>query len=258
MRTLALFVPVAYLAHTRLRRAPQLWGLLVLTEWLPAGLVLVLLGGRGPLDALVGFGLAYGAFITVYEIGYLANDLLAFRETGGRSRLGEVPPSVGLVAGAVLVRLVIFVFLTVVLGRSGEVGWWGVYGLLAAAFTLHNVLVHPGLRGATFVHLATTRILAPVFSFLAPEVLLPLVAGVLPAYVLPRLLAYLESKDALSLPGRATTGFKVRFHAALLLPGALLAVLLHSWIPFLVCLYYLVVWTAAWTLGIGRSREALS
>jgi hypothetical protein len=203
------------------------------------------------------FLLAYVAFISLYEVGYLANDLLAFREEGGgRGRLGDAPPGAALVAGAVVVRSGVFVGATWLLGLLADPRWWAFYALLASAFTVHNLLRSPALRLVSFVHLALSRFYAPIFAFLGGPSLALLAAPVLLHYVLLRALGYLESKGISNIPGRGDTAFKVRYYAVLVAPSCLLTILTGSWIPVAFNAWYLAAWTGAWALGLGRGRAA--
>lgn len=252
----ALLVPFAYLWRTRLERDPSVFGLVVMADWVPALLILVVLLGLPVPTALALFAGGYLSFISLYELGYLANDLLASGRPHERSRLGRFPPGPAWVTAAVLARVGYFAAGTIVLGPGAGPVWWGFYLALVAGFTAHNVLEPLSARVVTFAFLATARFLAPIFWLLPAETFGVLIPAVLVGYVLQRTLGYLESKGALHIEGRAGSGFKVRFYATAFLPMALFSLLLGSWVPLAFNAYYMALWSAGALAGVGRDRAS--
>lgn len=247
-----LAVPFLYLHHTRLRQDPAAGYLqLVLLELVPAVLCGAALAGPLDLGWVATFLGAYLAFVTLYEIGYLVNDVSAAREgERARPRLPSVPPRSAL-AVAVAVRVAVFLGLTLVLGQAGRAAWWAFYLLLALAVVAHNVLLAPGLRAVTFVHLAIARFLAPLMAVVIPAAdLAPALAPVVLVYALPRLLRYLDVKSGTA--GAVDPLVRLRLHSLLLVPASLLTLTSGSALPLGLAAYYLAAWSVAWMAGSRR------
>lgn len=214
---LLYFVPFTYAFTTRLRQGLAFH---FLFEWAPAGLM-VLLFHEGELGAaIVGAILSYIAFISLYEIGYLYNDLVASkREPGGRHRGPQDAGSGWLIAWCV-VRIAIFAAVTIVAGRTADPAWWSFFAGLSIVFALHNVIRELELRVTTFVWLAWFRFMAPMIFIVADEQRLGIAFGGGIAYAFFRTLAYLDAKDLLVMKSRKTLRFRLIFFLIPLL-GAL-------------------------------------
>ncbi|QIX62523.1 hypothetical protein HER32_15585 [Hymenobacter sp. BT18] len=202
-------------------------------------------------QALLKFVLAYLAFISIYEIGYLGNDVYSVRtETNPRRRVKDFDPSDATVGIWVLVRVAAFVGISWYLDVLTNPLWLAFYGVLAVFFYLHNVLKEKELKVMTFVNLAFVRYFAPIFIFLTPEQLMLFAAPVFLNYVFYRTLMYIDSKGMLNMPSRRLPSYKVNYY---LLAGGvslLLSLMGHSWVPLAVTGYYLAFWLAVRMAGI--------
>ena len=208
MNLLYLF-PFSYFHATRLRGGSIAFH--ALFEWLAAALLVTILGALPPFQALGHALLVYIAFISLYEIGYLANDLFgAQRESDGRHR-GPQGAGVGWISIWIVVRAVAFVGLTLVLGQQGSAAWWGFFLALATVFALHNLLDDRELKVGTFLWLSWFRFMAPVIFVLDDKYRMGVAFAAAIAYAAFRQLGYLDSKGLLNMPGRQRMRFRLVF-----------------------------------------------
>jgi hypothetical protein len=191
-------------------------------EWFLA-LVILFLSGYSVGDALRNFLLGYLAFIALYEIGYITNDVHSVRnEAKPRKRLKDFNPSNGVVAIWIIIRIAVFAGISYLLHVLADPRWAVFYGVLALMFFLHNYLRDKQLKTFTFMNLAFLRFLAPFFIFLTTEQLVLWLPGIVLHYVIFRTLTYMDSKDLLHMPARDTVAFKLNYY--LLLGGISLVV----------------------------------
>ena len=240
--TLRFILPFSYVLASRLT-TPRTWVSLLGFEWAPIALLLWYLGDISVVELPLFFALAYVAFISIYEIGYLANDVISIRfEDDPRQRLPDFQPANAQLILWVLTRLATFTTITWYLQMLSDWQWWGFYASLALIFSLHNIITNYGLRVPTFVGLAMSRILAPIFPFLEPSDLSLIFLPLFLNYALFRTLAYMDSKDLLTLPGRQSPTFRIGFYLILLPLSLMLSALAFSPIPLAINAYYLVFW----------------
>lgn len=202
-------LPFAYFYDTRLRTGSVAFH--VIFEWLAAVVLVLVLGSVGPAQALLAAGLSYLAFISLYEIGYLANDLFASRkEAGGRQR-GPQGASGAWVAAWFVARLAAFMLATIFMGKLAALEWWSFFAALSVVFALHNGLTDRELKAATFLWLAWFRFMAPVMFVVQDSQHLGIGLAAAMAYASFRLFGYLDSKGLLHMPGRQRPGFRLFF-----------------------------------------------
>ena len=202
-------LPFTYFYDTRLRSGSVSFH--VIFEWLAAVVLVLAVGAASPAQALTAAGLSYLAFISLYEVGYLVNDLFASRkEAGGRQR---GPQGAGVVwVGAWFVsRLVAFMFVTILMGKLAAPEWWSFFTALAIVFALHNGLTDREFKTATFLWLAWLRFMAPVMFVVQDSQRLGIGLAAAIAYSSFRLFGYLDSKGLLKMPGRQRPGFRLFF-----------------------------------------------
>jgi hypothetical protein len=206
---LAYLFPFVYFFDTRLRCNSVSFH--VVFEWGAAALVACVLGREAPGLALLTAVYCYIAFISLYEIGYLINDLYsAKREAKGRRRGPQGVGAVWVVLW-VLSRISVFMVVSFVSGLWTLVEWWMFFGGMCVAFALHNLWIDQDLKVATFLWLAWFRFMAPIVFVVQTEDLMGVAfaAGVI--YVGFRLFGYLDSKGLLIMPGRQRTRFRLAF-----------------------------------------------
>ncbi len=202
-------IPFTYFFDTRLRAGNVAFH--AVFEWLAAVVMVCLLGTGTPTQSLLVALLAYLAFICLYEIGYIVNDLFASaKEEGGRKR-GPQGAGWGWVAPWFVLRLMGFVATTHFAGQTLEPAWWSFFGALCLVFALHNVLVDRELKAATFLWLAWFRFMAPIMFAVQPDQRLGIAFAAAMGYSAVRLFGYLDSKGLLQMPGRQSTEFRVIF-----------------------------------------------
>ena len=248
-------IPMNYFWATRLtdRRS---WASMLGFEWGPQLLAIWLLSTASMTTASLHFALAYLAFISIYEIGYLTNDIISVRfEEEPRRRMAGREPTVLQFGLWVLGRLTAFTGLTFFMGLQGEWWWWGFFGALSLVFMLHNALRDASLRVVSFVGLATGRAIAPLLPFLTFDILRSLLIPILLNYVLFRTLAYMDSKDLLDMPNRQSTRFRIGFYAVLIPLSAMIAIIDQSPLALAVNGYYLLFWSLLGFALIFRRNE---
>jgi hypothetical protein len=202
-------LPFSYFYDTRLRTGSVAFH--VIFEWLAAVVLALAVGASGPAQALTAAGLSYLAFISLYEIGYLMNDLFASRkEAGGRQRGPQGAGGVW-VAAWFISRLAAFMFATVLMGKLVAPEWWSYFAALCVVFALHNELTDRELKSATFLWLAWFRFMAPVMFVVQDTQRLGTGLAAAMAYSSFRLFGYLDSKGLLQMPGRQRAGFRLFF-----------------------------------------------
>lgn len=162
MNRFLFFLPFGYFLKTRLntRSALLFHGY---AEYL-LGILLLIYAGFPLLQSITNFVLAYLAFISLYEIGYIINDFISIKfEKKPRKRLGSWNPSQIIIYIWIIIRVAVFVLLTYILGVSNSLEWWIYYFVLAGTFFLHNVLKVKEYKIFTFISLAFLRFYAPLF-----------------------------------------------------------------------------------------------
>jgi hypothetical protein len=234
-------VPFGYLLVSRGKNP---WDLLYMlgNSWIPGVYLIVRLGGLDPMRALLAFVLGYLAFISCYEIGYLANDCWdAARTSGGRRRIqfAVTPLYVALFTA---IRLTVWLLIGVSTGWILEIAWAGGYVALVAAFALHNVLQSPSVRIGSFLQLSILRFVLPLIGALRPGTYLLAFAIALLFYTLFRLLSYLDSKDLLSMSEPRTGRFKLAVVAVETPIALYLSFLSQSTVIAETLVYYLILY----------------
>lgn len=230
------YVPFFYFQQTRLNN----WKALVfhgVYEWIPV--MIFALYSLPEYGTVLGLLLYYLAFISIYEIGYLANDQLAHGENEGRKRIDRL--SKDRIALFVIIRLMIFLLITYFQLQMHSTLWWGWYLVLALQFTLHNVATLPSLKAITFSSLAFIRFLSPVIVLVSSSLIITLLLPVFINYVLFRLFIYLDSKGMLGKFERRLNEYRIGYYLMLFGFSAILSLILNSWIPLAFNLYYFFV-----------------
>lgn len=211
-------IPFTYFFDTRLRAGSVAFH--AVFEWLAAVVMVCLLGMMEPVQSLLVALLAYLAFISLYEIGYIFNDLFAStKENGGRKR-GPQGAGQGWVTAWFTVRLVVFVAATHFAGQMFKPAWWSFFGALCLVFALHNVLVDREFKAATFLWLAWFRFMAPIMFAVQQDQRMGIAFAAAMGYSAFRLFGYLDSKGLLKMPGRQRPAFRL-FFFTMPLAGAL-------------------------------------
>lgn len=202
-------IPIAYFGQTRLRVGS--WAFHLLFEWLAAVVLIVALTAVAPLRALATAGLAYVAFISLYEIGYIVNDLVvAPRESDGRKR-GPQGAGAAWLSTWVLLRLASFSGVTMVLGFENRLEWWAYFGFMMVMIGFHNGLNDREIKAGTFLWLSWFRFMAPIMFVVPDRYLMGIAFGCAVSYSAFRLFGYLDSKGMLRMPGRKRALFRFAF-----------------------------------------------
>lgn len=228
MLNFLLGIPFLYFQRTRLNNLKSVL-FHSYAEWFLA-LVILVFSGYSVTDSLRNFLLGYLAFISLYEIGYITNDVHSVRhEAKPRKRLKDFNPSDTVVGIWIAIRIAVFAGVSYFLHALTDMRWAVFYGVLALMFFLHNYLKDKQLKTFTFMNLAFLRFLAPFFIFLSTDQILLWLPGIVLHYVFFRTLTYMDSKDLLNMPGRDTVPFKLNYY--LLLGGISLVIFMLTGKP---------------------------
>jgi len=250
MSVFRFLLPYTYFYSSRVKQLKYNVYYLII-DWAVPFALLLYFSGFAWQNSLLQFVLAYLAFISIYEIGYLGNDVYSVRnETNPRRRVKDFAPSNVVVSVWGLVRLLAFLAISWYLGVLFKPLWVVFYAVLILFFYLHNVLHDKELKVMTFVNLAFTRYLAPIFIFLSSAQLMLIAAPIFLNYVFYRALMYMDSKGLLNMPNRRAPSYKVYYYTLALGVSTMLSLMGQSWIPLAITAYYLVFWTAVRAAGI--------
>jgi hypothetical protein len=227
-------IPFFYTARTRVKSGRDFL-YLVLSQWGFGLILLKLLSENGFGIVLLNYMLGYIAFISIYEIGYFANDIWdAKRVDSGRTRFKSDVTTL-FISSFISIRISMWIILTYRF-FLGDLTFWLIGNVaLIVVFSAHNIIRASDVRYATFVQLALLRFALPMMFSLPKGALEPIIIVGCLHYVYFRGLAYLDSKNLLVMPQRKQSNFGFQ-HTIILL-------------PIVVCLYSatdLILYPVAW------------
>ncbi|WP_289043122.1 hypothetical protein [uncultured Aliiroseovarius sp.] len=229
-----------------------------LTAWVPGVILVALLGDLGVGQAVLSYLLGYAAFISVYEVGYLANDTIGLRHDPTPRRRVDLVPSTGFTLAFVALRGAALLTSAAVLGVATSTMFWAAIGALIATLIAHNTLRTVEIKFYTFLQLSLLRFSLPVLPVLIPgaeaSTILTVFATGLLLFTLPRFLTYLDAKGRLRLPERKARDYHLKAHIAVVPLVTLLSVLTGQPAP-MVCLAWGVLVQCAYVArGAGWWR----
>ncbi len=239
-RHLILLVPFGY-AFTSRYHWPRDFVVNALTAWVPGVILVALLGDLGAGPAVLTYLLGYAVFISLYELGYLANDTIGLRHDPTPRRRVDVvmSPTTILVFGTV--RLGVALVAILALGVGGAAIYWATLAALGGTLIAHNTLRATEMKFFTFLQLSLFRFALPVLPVLVVAgdvvgMLICFATGLL-LFTLPRFLTYLDAKGRLSLPERKARAYHLKTHLAVLPLVTLLSIATHEVAP-IACLLW--------------------
>lgn len=211
--TAALLVPYLYTVQTRTSSTRDILANAT-TSWVP-GIIFVLILTEATIgEAIAYYFLGYLSFVTIYEIGYLANDTIGLRnDSAPRDRLGrDVHARFHILFTGI--RLAIFVGISLATGLLNDISYLVSYGALVAVILAHNLVEQVPLRFVTFLQMSAMRYFLPIYAALLilgsqSGAILVFCTGVF-TFTLPRLLTYMEGKGRLDVPERSATDFHLK------------------------------------------------
>lgn len=255
MPTLLRYIlPLSYVLDTRLNHLKHIAASGYM-EWVPSTLLIWWFADVELWRAPLLFALGWLAFMSVYELGYMMNDLYSTRfEDDPRERsdaeAGPIEASVWVITRLGCVGAIAWHF-----GWYEHAHWWSLLVILAPIYVAHNLLRRGSTKISTFVGLATIRFLAPSAPFLTPAQMTLVFGPAFLHYVSFRTLSYMDSKGLLAIPERQTAGFRIKFHAIHGGVTAILAILHSSWLPLVFTSYYLSFWLVVGLAQLIRRGE---
>jgi len=207
MQNLKFIIPINYFYETRLKQGTILFHLIF--EWIAAILIVAIWGKTSHFNDILNAVICYIAFISVYEIGYIYNDIhSAKHEINGRHR-GQNKVTSLWIRIWICTRVSIFFICVQILQQWQNPSWWLFFGTLALVFYTHNNLLDPELKTSTFLWLAWFRFMAPVIFVVNEDQRMGVAFIAAMTYVSFRYLGYLDSKGLLLMPGRKTSKFRM-------------------------------------------------
>jgi hypothetical protein len=226
------YIPFLYFQQTRINtfKAAAFHGLY---EWVPA-IAIVLVVDQSAIQYVL---LYYLAFISLYEIGYLFNDLLANQQENGRTRSTKSSLIEAIIF--ILIRLGFFFAATIVARKVSSADWWIWYATLVLLFAGHNMLANRLLKVVTFSALAFIRFFSPIVNILPTELFLVLSVPIGVNYVLYRMIIYMDSKGMLTNIERKSIYFRIMFYLLSFAFSLIVYAKTFSWWPMLVSAYFL-------------------
>lgn len=249
-----ILLPFSYFYRTRLRDGSVAFHFIF--EWLAAAMLVVLLGNLPPLHGLGQSLIVYFAFISLYEIGYLANDLHGARKEHDGRRRGPQGASSWWVCAWIFTRLIAFLAIMFSLSQQTSVAWWSFFFALSVVFALHNLIDDRELKVGTFLWLSWFRFMAPVIFIVDNQYLMGVAFGAAITYCAFRQLGYLDSKGMLNMPGRKRLRVRLVFF---LMPLAGVMALFPYPVArgfVLLCAYYTVVASIGASLRWARANRS--
>lgn len=246
-----ILLPFSYLVTSRLLRLKD-WVFISLYEWIPnIGLVLLLSTPSYGLKNILFWLLSYLGFISLYEIGYIFNDLVSVRyETNPRKRLGEYNPNQLEFFILICIRVLSFAFCTYILSCYFDMKmWWVTMSALILLYILHNTIQYKPHKIITFFQLAFIRIIAPIVLVLPTDQFAMIIPVYILCYVLYRSLIYMEHKFILTLDKRRTMKYTVGYYVLLIPVLSFLCLFFDSYIPITIGGYFIIVWFTLFFFG---------
>lgn len=252
-RLIAL-LPLGYSWATRLR-SPRDVAYLIVTSWIPLIWIALREGALPAPQLATTFAAGYLAFISLYEIGYLANDVWdARRHVDGRKR-GAVTGGPSWAVLFVGIRVATWAAIGLAMGWFGNPLWQGGYAVLLIVFAAHNLLRQQALRLATFAQLALLRFCLPLVAILDGAALAATAIVATLVYLPLRYLSYADSKQLLAMPERRSARFGATYLALTLPTIVLLSWILVAWSMVEVSLL-LIAAHGVWAVGVDQRRGA--
>jgi hypothetical protein len=243
-------LPFIYTLATRITTVHD-FTYLVASTWLPGIWILSRLGNHGLGDAALTFAAGYLCFISIYEIGYFANDAWdAQRSEAGRKRIRFAYGHAYVVA-FIAVRIGVWAVVGTLLGWTGDLVWLAAFAALAVAFTEHNLIRPAAFRSASFFQLACLRFSIPMIGETPADKLLLLLFASIMFYTYFRFLAYLDGTDQLVMPRRRTGEFGM-IHIVMLAPFIAFAAFASGEVLLLELLGYFVATYGVYALIARR------
>lgn len=201
---LLYIIPFSYFAKTRL----SLKGLFYhgVIEWVPMAIITIFYGNyRNLFDLLIGYIL----FISIYELGYVFNDLISANyEQNARKRFNHEIEKQEIII-FFLIRITLFCFILLFFPSQNQLLLIVGTITISVIFLIHNIIKDSNYKIFTFFSLAYFRFTLPLLYFLSLEVIVELSGTIILLYVFPRFISYLASKNLIALIERTSFKFKL-------------------------------------------------
>ncbi|HEY0973771.1 MAG TPA: hypothetical protein VGE57_04705 [Solimonas sp.] len=249
-----LLVPFFYLVSTRMN-TPKSFLSNLSTAWIPGLLLAAWWGEADAATSIAHYALSYLAFISIYEIGYFANDTFGtkFDETP-RHRLKAAPRLFGGVI-FVAVRIIAWLLLANHLNAFSSYGWLAGMAALVTVMVMHNLLASSALKAVTFFQMSTLRFCVPLLPLVPADRWSDILLVGVFHFVYPRFITYLDSKGRLRIPERKSDRYGLQTQLLFLPLFALISIAVGSVLPLLVWGYYLLFQAGRFLVGEIRSAR---
>lgn len=242
-------LPTRYLEHLQF---------VLIFDWIPGLLLAALFGHENSLLIRAFHAVAcYVAFQCHYELGYIINDHWSVKREVSPRKRSDVRFSPAFMGLCFLARLGGFLGITWGLGFWGDAVWWGFHILVVVIFLAHNLLTDSSRKVCTFYALAVSRFVAPTLFIIRSSELVGLALAAMACYANFRVLAYMESKALLSMPGRKSRGFRIGFYGLVVIVGLFLELKCGSSLVLVTSLYFLLASILEAMVAVSRARLQL-
>lgn len=212
-----------------------------LTSWMPGVILSVGLSGADPIHSIVSYFCAYIAFISVYEIGYLANDTWGTRHDETPRKRIDVEYSIPFLVIFIAARLGVAGAILFAMSQ-GDPAWISyLYMALVSTILIHNLIRKIEFKFVSFFQMSMLRFSIPVLTVLGREEA-PIVFILAAMYfVLPRFITYQVSKGRLSLPEKSSDSYLLKFYLLMLPVGILMFAATRDLTALVFSIYFIVV-----------------
>lgn len=238
---LKYILPFSYFAKTRLSKTSFIYHSII--EWFPMALITIYYTNYLNLIELC---VGYLLFISMYELGYVYNDLISIKfEKTPRKRFSKSVSNLEIFIYFIL-RIILFIFLIGIFPSNTQPIFLYGIALISFTFIIHNVISIDRYKIFTFIGLAYFRFVLPLIYFMSPSIILNLTGAIMLLYVFPRFLTYLASKHILKLENRKSIKSKLA-QTVLALPITILFYLFDPtsfgimWNIYLILIFSLII-----------------
>jgi hypothetical protein len=217
----------------------------VVTSWVPGIILVAFQAELGAIKAIQFFFIGYILFVSVYEIGYLANDSYGLRNDSTPRRRVDICFNFAFVSTFISARIISFLGIAAWAGVITEPLFWFSYIVLSTVLLMHNTLRRVELKFFCFLQLSLLRFSLPVFVSLLvfnrpAEVFMTLMTGLM-IFTYPRVITYMDAKGRLRIPERKKVTFLLLSLLTILPIISLTSAIAHTWAPISVWFWMLFV-----------------
>lgn len=210
MKYISLF-PFAYTLISRINSLRD-FAYLALTQIVPGIWIVYRFQDGDIFAAALFYAIGYIAFICVYELGYMANDVWDSHRTAGGRRRVKFSTGTEYILAFVAMRAAVWISIALWLPPQENITeWMSGFIALSIVFFVHNVIQGHAIRIATFSQLCIFRYIIPIIYGTGMSSMMDVLVICLLFYFPFRYLSYLDSKGVLVFPERKDKKFGILY-----------------------------------------------